>query len=38
MHSAGIDVFKTARSLGLPINVLRKEEDEQNCYSLVLVE
>ena len=38
MHSAGIDVFKTVRQLGLPIKTLRERGEEQNCYALVLVE
>jgi predicted metal-binding protein len=38
MHGAGIDVFKTARGLGLPIEILRSAAEDQNCYSLVLVE
>ena len=37
-HSVGIDVFKTVRQLGLPINVLRSETDEQHWYSAVFVE
>jgi len=38
MHSAGIDVFRTVRGMGLPIEVLRDEQAQQNCYALVLVE
>jgi predicted metal-binding protein len=37
-HSVGIDVFKTVRGLGLPIDVLRSEEDRQHWYSAVYVE
>ena len=38
MHSAGIDVFKTVRGVGLPIQTLKEPDEEQNCYSLVLFE
>lgn len=38
MHSTGIDVFKTVRGVGLPIQTLREREETQNCYSLVLIE
>ena len=34
----GIDVYKTARSLGLPCQVLQNKEDVQNRYGLVLIE
>jgi predicted metal-binding protein len=37
-HSVGIDVFKTVRRLGMPIDVLRQKEDEQNWYSAVFIE
>ena len=37
-HSVGIDVFKTVRRLGLPINVLQKHGDEENWYSAVFIE
>ena len=37
-HSVGIDVFKTVRRLGLPIEVLREETDEQHWYSAVFIE
>jgi predicted metal-binding protein len=37
-HSVGIDVFKTVRQLGLPINVLHDETDKQHWYSAVFVE
>jgi predicted metal-binding protein len=37
-HSVGIDVFKTVRQLGLPIDVLRGEADVQHWYSAVFVE
>jgi len=38
MEAAGIDVFATARAAGLPIEVVRSEDDPQNYYALVLVE
>ena len=34
-HAVGIDVFKTVRQLGLPLNVLTDRSDEQNWYSAV---
>ena len=34
-HSVGIDVFATAKKLGLPLKALRKEDDEQNWYAAV---
>jgi len=34
-HSVGIDVFATAKKLGLPLKALRDPEDEQNWYSAV---
>ena len=38
-HSVGIDVFKTVRQLGLPINTLfDPETEEQNWYAAVWVE
>ena len=37
-HSVGIDVFKTVRGFGLPIEVLLNENDPQNWYSAVFVE
>ena len=37
-HSVGIDVFKTVRNLGLPIDVLRSKDDAQHWYSAVFVE
>lgn len=38
-HSIGIDVFKTVRDLGLPIQTLYDPEtEEQNWYSAVFVE
>jgi len=38
MHSAGIDVFKTVRRLGLPIETLSSPEEEKNAYSIVFFE
>ena len=37
-HSVGIDVFKTVRKLGMPIDVLRSENDAQHWYSAVFIE
>jgi len=38
-HSVGIDVFKTVRQLGLPIETLTDpESEEQNWYSAVFIE
>ena len=37
-QSFGIDVYKTARNLGLPCEVLQSEEDVQNRYGFVLLE
>ena len=34
-HSVGVDVFATAKKLGLPLKALRCEEEEQNWYSAV---
>ena len=34
-HSVGIDVFSTVRKLGLPISVLKDENEEQNWYAAV---
>jgi len=34
-HSVGIDVFATAKRLGLPLKALRNPEEEQNWYSAV---
>jgi hypothetical protein len=36
--TAGIDVFATARAAGLPIEVVRTEQCQQDYYALVLVE
>lgn len=37
-HSVGIDVFRTVRNFGLPIDVLKTDADEQHWYSAVFVE
>ncbi len=37
-HSVGIDVFKTVRKFGLPIDTLKDENDPVNWYSAVFVE
>ena len=37
-HSVGIDVFKTVRKFGLPIQTLKDENDQVNWYSAVFVE
>ncbi|MBC2723782.1 DUF2284 domain-containing protein [Desulfosporosinus sp.] len=34
----GIDVYKTARSLGLPCEVLTSKEDTQNRYGFLLID
>ena len=34
----GIDVYKTARNLGLPCEVLQSEHDVQNRYGFVLID
>jgi predicted metal-binding protein len=38
MEACGIDVFRTARGNGFPIEVVRSHEEERNCYGLILVE
>ncbi len=37
-QSFGIDVYETARNLGLPCNVLQNREDVQNRYGFVLID
>jgi predicted metal-binding protein len=37
-QSFGIDVYKTARNLGLPCEVLHSEHDVQNRYGFVLLD
>ena len=34
----GIDVYKTARSLGLPCEVLQNKDDTQNRYGFLLID
>jgi len=34
----GIDMYQTARNLGLPIQVLQNKDDIQNRYGLVLID
>ena len=38
MEACGIDVFKTARDNGFPIEVLRSREEERDIFGLILVE
>jgi predicted metal-binding protein len=38
MEACGIDVFKTARQNGFPIEVVRTHEEERNIFGLILVE
>ena len=38
MQALGIDVYATAKKRGLPLFPLRKQEEPQNWYSLVLIE
>jgi len=38
MEACGIDVFKTARDNGFPIEVVRTHDDEMNIFGLVLAE
>jgi predicted metal-binding protein len=37
-QSFGIDVYRTARNLGLPCEVLQGQDDIQNRYGFVLVD
>ncbi|MDR0312153.1 MAG: DUF2284 domain-containing protein [Treponema sp.] len=37
-HSVGIDVFRTVRNFGLPIEVLKTKDDPQHWYSAVFIE
>lgn len=37
-HSVGIDVFKTVRKFGLPIECMAEKSDPQNWYSAVFIE
>ena len=38
MEACGIDVFKTARNAGLPIEVVPPEGGDENYYGLLLLE
>jgi predicted metal-binding protein len=38
MEACGIDVFKTARDNGFPIQVVRSHNEERNYYGVILVE
>jgi predicted metal-binding protein len=38
MEACGIDVFKTARDNGFPIEVLKTREEDRNLLGLILVE
>jgi len=38
LEACGIDVFKTARDNGFPIEVVRSHEEEGNIYGVILVE
>jgi predicted metal-binding protein len=38
MEACGIDVFKTARDNGFPIEVVRTHREERNIYGVILVE
>jgi predicted metal-binding protein len=38
MEACGIDVFKTARDHGFPVEVVRTHEEERNVFGLILVE
>jgi len=37
-HSVGIDVYKTVRKFGLPLETLKNEDEPQNWYSAVFIE
>jgi predicted metal-binding protein len=37
-HSVGIDVFKTVRKFGLPLETLKEKGEKQNWYSAVFME
>ncbi len=38
MEACGIDVFKTARGNGFPIDVVRSHEEERDIFGVILVE
>ena len=37
-HSVGIDVYKTVHQFGLPLEILKDENEQQNWYSAVFIE
>jgi len=37
-HSVGIDVFKTVRQFGLPLDTLKSQDETPNWYSAVFIE
>jgi hypothetical protein len=38
MEACGIDVFKTARDNGFPIEVVQTRDEEINIFGLILVD
>jgi predicted metal-binding protein len=38
MESCSIDVFKTARDNGFPVEVVKTHQEERNIFGLILVE
>ena len=38
MEACGIDVYATARRNGYGLNVLNSEDEQSNCYGLLLIE
>ena len=38
MEACGIDVFKTARDNGFPVEVVKTHQEERNIFGLILVE
>jgi hypothetical protein len=38
MEACGIDVFKTARDNGFPIQVVKTQDEERNIFGVLLVE
>jgi predicted metal-binding protein len=38
MEACGIDVFKTARDNGFPVEVIKTHQEERNIFGLILVE
>lgn len=37
-QSVGINIFPTAKKQGFPIYTIKNREEEQNCYSIVLLD